>query len=195
MCNHALHKRGLHNPVTHPHHMTDIMDGQGGSALFIRILNRLGVCSSLESLNRYMQDSVPIGKTVSIMPSGQTALLLSHWTTLILCTANAHIFKSSWHGTSIQAVLPFLSEASDNFDPESVKRTRPESSMPALAPKVKRPRTGTESCVLVPGPSNTPNMSNTCTTSGHVQVYTRLKRAHKRRRYWGNSKCLCLPTF
>ena len=36
--------------------ITDIVDGQGGSALLIRILNRLGVCSSLKSLNRYMQD-------------------------------------------------------------------------------------------------------------------------------------------
>ena len=156
--------------------ITDIVDGQGGSALLIHILNRLGVCSSLESLNRYMQDKRANRENCinhALSPDSFTVISLDN---VDFVHSYARIFKSSWHGTSIQAVqpLPSLSEASDNFDPESVKRKRPESSMPALSPKVKRPRTGTEfekSCVLVPGPSNTPNMSNTCTTSGHVQVH------------------------
>ena len=36
--------------------ITDIVDGQGG-CLVALLIRRLGVCSSLESLNRYMQDS------------------------------------------------------------------------------------------------------------------------------------------
>ena len=35
--------------------ITDIVDSQGGSALWIKILNRLGVCTSLDTLSHFVQ--------------------------------------------------------------------------------------------------------------------------------------------
>ena len=35
--------------------VTDIIDGQGGSAILIKVLNRLGVCASADTLSRYIQ--------------------------------------------------------------------------------------------------------------------------------------------
>ena len=108
------------------------MAREGRSALLIRTLNRLGVCSSL-ALNRYMQDKrANREKCINHSLSSDSFTVIS-LDNIDFVHSYARIFKSSWHGTSIQAVqpLPSLSEASDNFDPESVKRTRPESSMHA----------------------------------------------------------------
>ena len=38
--------------------VTDIVDSQGGSALLVKILNRLGVCSSIDTLYRFIQHKV-----------------------------------------------------------------------------------------------------------------------------------------
>ena len=35
--------------------LTDIIDGQGGSAILIKVLNRLGVCASTDTLSHYIQ--------------------------------------------------------------------------------------------------------------------------------------------
>ena len=35
--------------------MTDLIESQGGSSVLIKILNRLGVCSSADTLSRFIQ--------------------------------------------------------------------------------------------------------------------------------------------
>ena len=93
--------------------ITDIVDGQGGSALLIRILNRLGVCSSLESLNRYMQDKRANRENCINHALSSDSFTVISLDNIDFVHSYARIFKSSWHGTSIQAVqpLPSLSEA------------------------------------------------------------------------------------
>ena len=36
--------------------MTDLIESQGGSSVLIRLLNRLGVCSSSDTLARFIQN-------------------------------------------------------------------------------------------------------------------------------------------
>ena len=38
--------------------VTDVVDGQGGSAQLVRILNRLGVCTSIDSLSCFIQNHI-----------------------------------------------------------------------------------------------------------------------------------------
>ena len=100
----------VHSPALHTL-LTDIVEGQGGSALLIRLLNRLGVCASLDTLKRFIQYKVSSGKTAkSLDPTVFTIVSADN---VDFLHSYACVFKgrqsSSWHGTSIQAAQPLPS--------------------------------------------------------------------------------------
>ena len=100
--------------------LTDMIDSQGESDLLVRLLNRLGVCSSFDTLSRFVQYKVSDSDRkggqeyfdcdgFTVVPADNIDFLHSY----------ATVFKgsqnSSGHGTSIQAVqpLPSLSESEE----------------------------------------------------------------------------------
>ncbi len=54
-CTDARCSRPLHQLIT------NVVESQGGSALLIKILNRLGVCTSADTLSRFVQHKVHTG--------------------------------------------------------------------------------------------------------------------------------------
>ena len=90
--------------------LADVIQSQGGSHTLVQILNRIGVCSSFDVLQRYIHFTVsqpPIheneGDTLEIISVDNIDFLHSY----------ARVFKenrqSSWHGTTIQKVKPLPS--------------------------------------------------------------------------------------
>ncbi len=99
--------RGLHNLVT------DTMEGQVGSALLIKILNRLGACSSADTLARYIQHKSTNRKNTMDLCLDQHSFTVISADNIDFQNAYAIVVKgkktTSWHGTSIQAVQPLPS--------------------------------------------------------------------------------------
>ena len=99
--------------------LADIVDSQGGTALLIKILNRFGVCSSIETLNRFIQYRVnQQSELEGLNPDGFMIISAE------FLHSYARVFSgnqvSSTHATSIQAVqpLPSLSQG-DNTGSDS----------------------------------------------------------------------------
>ncbi len=151
--------------------VTDVVDSQGGSALLIRILNRLGVCSSLDTLSRYIQYHVTKSKDLTGSGLNPASFTVVSADNIDFLHSFARVFcgkqTSSWHGTSIQAAqpLPSLSLVEENSmlldfarmevcqsHSQSRKRSEKQSPQPSPSkltrspmPKMRRRmRTGTE---------------------------------------------------
>ena len=88
--------------------IADLIEGQGGSAWLHKILNRLGVCASANTLSRFIQNK---GTTVdmsdlyandsfTVISADNIDFLHKH---ARVVTGNGN---SSWHGTTIQLVQP-----------------------------------------------------------------------------------------
>ena len=92
--------------------ITDLIEGQGGSALLIRILNRLGVCASVDTLACFIQDKVSSENSLSSFLHPESFTIVSA-DNIDFLHSYARVFKgsknSSWHGTSVQAVQPLPS--------------------------------------------------------------------------------------
>ena len=95
----------LHNLIT------DTVESLGGSALLIRILNRLGVCSSADTLARSIQYRVQEreqrGPEQECSPNSFTVISADN---IDFLHSHARVFHGnqtrSWHGTTVQAVQP-----------------------------------------------------------------------------------------
>ena len=95
----------LHNLIT------DTVDSLGSSALQIRILNRLGVCSSADTLYRSIQYRVQEreqrGAEQECSPNSFTVISADN---IDFLHNYARVFYGnqtrSWHGTTVQAVQP-----------------------------------------------------------------------------------------
>ena len=95
----------LHNLIT------DTVDSLGGSALLIRILNRLGVCSSADTLYRSVQYRVQEreqrGAEQECSPNSFTVISANN---IDFLHNYARVFYGnqtrSWNGTTVQAVQP-----------------------------------------------------------------------------------------
>ena len=95
--------------------LTDTIESQGESALLIKILNRLGVCASADTLSRFVQykaSTFSKNKLKSLSPDSFTVVSADnidfmHSFARVLCGSQT----SSWHGTTVQAIqpLPYLS--------------------------------------------------------------------------------------
>ena len=95
--------------------LTDTIESQGGSALLIKILNRLGVCASADTLSRFIQykaSTFSKNKLKSLSPDSLTVVSTDN---IDFMHSFAQVFcvnqTSSWHGTTVQAIqpLPYLS--------------------------------------------------------------------------------------
>ena len=93
--------------------VTDVVDSQGGSALLIKILNRLGVCTSTDTLSRFIQhkvNSLDINQNSYMNPDSFTVVSADN---IDFLHSYARVFRgnqsSGWHGTSVQAVQPLPS--------------------------------------------------------------------------------------
>ena len=91
--------------------LTDMVDGLGGSTLLIKLLNRLGVCSSADTLARAIQFRVAEreekGPRYKYSPTAFTIVSIDN---IDFLHSYARVFcgdqKRSWHGTTIQIVQP-----------------------------------------------------------------------------------------
>ena len=100
--------------------LADMVESQGGTQLLIKILNRFGVCSSSDTLSRYIQYRVnlkmekPAISSESFMVVSADNIDFLHSYARVYCGNQA----SGWHGTSIQAVhpIPSLSQCEYNID-------------------------------------------------------------------------------
>ena len=94
---------------------TDLVHSQGGTAQLIRILNRLGVCVSLDTLSRFIQSKVEIrdGRHPCESFFTSNAFTVVSVDNIDFLHSYAQIFNgkqvSSWHGTSVQVVQPYPS--------------------------------------------------------------------------------------
>ena len=93
--------------------VTEVVDSQGGSALLIKILNRLGVCTSTDTLSRFIQhkvNSLDINQNSYMNPDSFTVVSADN---IDFLHSYARVFRgnqsSGWHGTSVQAVQPLPS--------------------------------------------------------------------------------------
>ena len=90
--------------------LTDLVNSQGGSVLLIKILNRLGVCASSDTLYRHIQYKVGTNSTKQKFHNPNDIFVVVSAENIDFMHSYACVFKgnqmSSWHGTSIQAVTP-----------------------------------------------------------------------------------------
>ena len=95
----------LHNLIT------DMVDGLGGSSLLIKLLNRLGICSSADTLARSIQYRVTERESTGIQNEcSSTAFTIISIDNIDFLYSYARVFcgdqKRSWHRTTIQLVQP-----------------------------------------------------------------------------------------
>ncbi len=129
--------------------ITDAIDSYGGSTVLIRVLNRLGVCSSMDILSNSIKYRVSEREKlgVEIELNGNTLIIISadnidflHSFARIYCGMQT----SSWHGTTIQAVQPKPSLALNACHTSGTKRGKPSpypspsKSCRSPAPKTQR---------------------------------------------------------
>ena len=128
--------------------IADMVDGLGGSADLIRILNRLGICSSIDTLERRIQ-------YVSNLREETGVECECHETAATFVSANnidfVHSFSQvycgkperSWHGTTVQIVQPNSSlhehtESTVTSPQCSLGEKRTSRKNPTPNPKVRR---------------------------------------------------------
>ena len=146
--------------------LADLIESQGGSEYLIQALNRLGICSSHDTLKRAIQSKVQAKHPCSnLFNSGAfTTISVDN---IDFLHSFATVFKgnrnSSWHGTTVQLVQPLPSLAPIQTQSQSIveptlphlheSRKRPERNSPTSSPHrltqtppatQKRARTGTE---------------------------------------------------
>ena len=125
--------------------ITDAVESYGGSAMLIRMLNRLGACSSADTLARVIQYRVEErekrGVEQDCNPNEITIISVDnidflHSYAQVYCGAQT----SSWHGTTVQAVQPKPNTwYSDLTGPPPTKGTTtnmasPMQTMPEVSP-------------------------------------------------------------
>ena len=100
--------------------ITDVIEGQWGSAMLIEILNRLGACASADTLARYIQHKYSNQKSTMDQWLNQDSFTVVSVDNIDFLHSYARVYKgstgkTSFHGTSIQLVqpLPSLSEQLD----------------------------------------------------------------------------------
>ena len=100
--------------------MTDLVESQGGSALLIKIMNRLGACASADTLSRFIQYKVTsLDQRKQLKPDSFTVVSADN---VDFLHSYARVFcgnqNSSWHGTTVQAAQPLPSL--DEYAPPSL---------------------------------------------------------------------------
>ncbi len=90
--------------------LADIVESQGGSALLHRILNRVGVCASADTLSRFMQHKIRTPNREADRNTDEDSFTVISADNIDFVHKYARVVKgkhtSSWHGTTVQAVQP-----------------------------------------------------------------------------------------
>ena len=93
---------------------TDLVESQGGSSVLVRVLNCLGVCSSADTLARFIQHRVTSYAHRLEQLSTESFTVVST-DNIDFVHSFAQVFcgnqKASWHGTTVQVVQPLPSLA------------------------------------------------------------------------------------
>ena len=99
--------------------ITDVVESQGGSSVLVKILNRLGVCSSADTLARFIQHKQCTSDQNQFRHMSRDAFTVVSADNHDFMHSFARVFcgkqQSSWHGTTVQVVqpLPSLSSTQD----------------------------------------------------------------------------------
>ena len=92
--------------------ITDLVESQGGSSVLVRVLNRLGVCSSADTLARFIQHRVT-SYAHRLEPLSTESFTVVSADNIDFMHSFAQVFcgnqKASWHGTTVQVVQPLPS--------------------------------------------------------------------------------------
>ena len=160
--------------------ITDLIDSCGGSTKLIRYLNRLGICSSLDTLSRVIQQHVNMrehkGPEQELHSS---AMMVVSADNIDFMHRYAHNYcgrqSTSWHGTTIQIVqpqpsLPLVGQSENTGSSEGVRgllkevRSTPRSVVGVIEGSTGSLHPVAPSCVGTPGPvsqlKDTPNLVN-----------------------------------
>ena len=93
--------------------ITDLVESQGGSTVLIRTLNRLGVCSSADTLARFRQHKRSSCEYARLRHLAKDAFTVISADNLDFLHSFSRVFcgnqKASWHGTTVQVVQPLPS--------------------------------------------------------------------------------------
>ena len=119
--------------------MTDLVESQGGSSVLVRVLNRLGVCSSSDTLARFVQFKRTAFDQHHFKHLSKDAFTLASADNLDFMHSFARVFcghqTSSWHGTTVQVAqtLPSLSPAeNDTMSEECIASTAVDNTLCAI---------------------------------------------------------------
>lgn len=92
--------------------ITDLVEGQGSSNLLMKILNRLGICSSVDTLSRFFQCKVSSLETQPIPFTNPENFTVVSANNIHFMHSYAQVnVGSTWHGTAFQIVQPLPSLA------------------------------------------------------------------------------------
>ena len=162
----------LHNLIT------DMVESFGGSALLIRILNRLGICSSADTLARSIQYRVKESEqkcpeqeckpnSVTIISADNIDFMHSY--ARVFCGNQASI----WHGTTVQAVQP----------KPAITQGTPCSTVERLVPVIQTPPTLVDNVSQgeVTQALLTMDSSSTSRHSEHVSGDVSVRLSHRKR--------------
>ena len=90
--------------------ITDLIEGQGGSATLIKMLNQLGLCASADTLARYIQHKSINKETAMNCCLNSDSFTVVSADNIDFLHSYARVYKgsknSSWHGLSIQVDQP-----------------------------------------------------------------------------------------
>ena len=153
--------------------LTDIVDSQGGSALLVKMLNRLGVCVSMDTLHRfiYQKTNTPDPETETLDdPSESFTIVSADNIDFVHPFARVHKgdTNSCWSGTTVQVVQP-MPRLAPCIETENV------GLMPACTCSVGE----TTSYEAVDQPREGQNMQATPDPSQALQVLINRKRVQR----------------
>ena len=129
--------------------IADLVESQGGTAFLIQALNSLGVCSSHDTLKRFIQSKVDTKKgkhpcSGFFNTSSFTVISVDN---IDFLHSFARVFKgtqnSSWHGTTVQLVQPLPSLAPAQSQDSmidgiaNIDLTSPIESVEAVLPQIE----------------------------------------------------------
>ena len=93
--------------------MTDMVESQGGSSVLVKTLNRLGVCSSADTLARFIQHRRSNCEKTNLKHLKSDAFTVVSADNIDFLHSFSRVFcgnhKASWHGTTVQITQPLPS--------------------------------------------------------------------------------------
>lgn len=115
-------------------YITDLIEGQGGSAALVRMLNQFGVCASSDTLARYIQAKASNPHTRIAQSLDMDSFTAVSADNIDFLHSYARHFKgsknSSWHGTTIQVIQPLPSLSIHSEPTQQPEESHAQHSQP-----------------------------------------------------------------